>query len=351
MRVNRCSRLLISDAVDIEYLSGFSASRAFLLIAPAFNVLCTDFRYREAADRFCAADNRRTSWRSVSFGKIGFSFLAPFVPPGSAVGFRSDVCTVDEMEKLKKALRGVRFVPLSAPIAGLACSKTAAELSAMKKAARIGDAAFARFFRSLRPGVTERDAAAAFDRIALALGSEKCSFDTIVLFGARTSLPHGRPGGRRLKKGDLVLIDAGCTVRGLCSDMTRTAVFGTASLRQREIYAVVQQAQTAALSAARSGMAALSLDRAARSVIEQAGYGAAFGHGLGHGVGRRVHEPPRISAQSREILQQESVITIEPGIYLPGFGGVRIEDMVVLTGNGSRLLTHAQRSLRELNAS
>lgn len=347
MRECRCTHLLINDAASIEYLSGFASSRAFLLVSPRCNCLGTDFRYSETARRFC---NANRAWRFVPADKPDFSFLTPLVPRGSAVGFQSDVLTVDEMEKLKKALarRSVRFAPLAGRIAGITCSKTDAELAAMRKAARIGDEAFARFFSALRSGTTERAAAAAFDRIALELGSEKSPFDTIVLFGTRTSLPHGRPGGRNLKKGDLVLVDAGCTVRGLCSDMTRTAVFGTASRRQRKVYDIVWRAQAEALRAARAGLAASALDRAARSVIEKAGYGPAFGHGLGHGVGRRVHEPPRVSSQSKEILKEGSVITIEPGIYLPGFGGVRIEDMVVLAKNGARLLTHAPRTFLEL---
>jgi Xaa-Pro aminopeptidase len=348
MRQRGCTHLLVTDAAGIEYLSGFSASRAVLLVTPRSNLLFTDFLYREAAARFCASGRRQAAWRAVPIDKSGFSFLAPFVPPGSAVGFQSDVLTVDEMKSLAKALRRVRFVSCADGIARISCSKTGAELSAMKEAARIGDAAFAELFRVLRAGTSEREAAAAFDRIALELGSEKNAFDTIVLFGARTSLPHGRPGSRKLVKGDLVLVDAGCTVRGLCSDMTRTVAFGAASPRQRRVHTVVRQAQAAALRAARAGLAAASLDRAARSVIEKAGFGAAFGHGLGHGVGRRVHERPRISSKSKEILQEGSIIAIEPGIYLSGFGGVRIEDMAVLSKKGCRLLTHAPRKLVEL---
>jgi len=350
MRKYRCTHVLITDPIDIEYISGFCSSRAALLVAPENDFLLTDFRYREAAEKFCAknlsAAGRR--WRFVPIKENGFLFLAPLVPPGSVVGIQSDVVTVDEQVKLKKALRGVHFVSISGEISGLALAKTQKEVRAMQKAARIADQAFARFLRLLRPGITERDAAAIFDRLAVELGSERCAFDTIVLFGERTSLPHGRPGRHKLKKGDLVLVDAGCTAGGLCSDMTRTMVCGTPSPRQAELYGVAKKALAAALRAARAGIIASSLDRAARSVIEKAGYGPAFGHGLGHGVGRRVHERPRVSSQSKEILPQGSVITIEPGIYLPGFGGVRIEDMVVLHKNGSRLLTHAPRELVEL---
>lgn len=345
MRKHRCTHLLITDPVDIEYISGFSSSRAVLLIAPGNNFLSTDFRYREAAENFC---KKKRAWRFVPINENRFLFLAPLVPPGSVAGFQSDTLTVDELEKLKKTLRGVRFAGISGEISDLALSKTGAEVRMMQKAARIGDKAFARFLHLLRPGITEREAAAVFDRSAAELGSEKCAFDTIVLFGKRTSLPHGRPGRQKLKKGHGILIDAGCTVQGFCSDMTRTAVYGEPSPRQRELYGIVRKAQAAALRAARAGITASSLDSAARSVIEKAGYGPAFGHGLGHGLGRRVHERPRVSSQSKEILPQGSVITIEPGIYLPWFGGVRIEDMVLLSRNGARLLTHSPRKLIEL---
>jgi len=346
MREHRCTHLLITDSSSIEYLSGFSASQAVLLIAPKTNTLFTDFRYEESARRFCSADRL---WKFVPVKGYGFSFLAPLVAPGSAVAFQSDAVTVDELGKLKRAVPHARFAGVPREISALGIVKTKTEAAAMKKAARIAETAFAQFLRRhLRSGITEREAAAMLDCTCAALGSERCAFDTIMLFGERTSLPHGRPGNNRLKKGALVLADFGCTVDGLCSDITRTAVFGTASRRQREMYAVVRQAQAAALRAARAGITASSLDRAARSVIEKAGYGKAFGHALGHGVGRRVHERPRVSAKSKEVLQEGTVITIEPGIYLPGFGGVRIEDMVVLNKNGSRLLTHAPETLIEL---
>ncbi|MGA2507011.1 MAG: aminopeptidase P family protein [Chitinispirillaceae bacterium] len=345
MREKGCSHLLVTDAVTVEYLCGFSSSRAAICVAPKDIFLCTDFRYREAAVRFC----KKNGLRFVLVDGNVFSFLAPIIPPGSTAGFQSDVVTVDEMATMKKALRRVRFVRMADAIAGLTISKTAAEITAMEYAACFADRAFTRLLRLLKQGVTERETAANFDRLASGLGSERPAFETIVLFGERTSLPHGKPGGRKLKKGDFVLVDAGCTIRGLCSDMTRTVVYGKPSPRQEALYGTVRAAQAAALRAARAGIAASSLDAVGRSVIEQAGYGAAFGHGLGHGVGRRVHERPRISAQSEETLREGSVITIEPGIYLPGFGGVRIEDMVVLSRIGSKLLTHSPKELVELS--
>ena len=345
LRDHRCTHLLVSDTVDVEYISGFSSSHALLLISPKRNLLFTDFRYREAAESFC---KRERDWQFVLIKESDFSSIAAETAPRSRIGFQSDVVTVDELKKMEKAIARATFVPIAGDVTDIAIVKTAAEVAAMKKAAAIGDKALAHILRSLKPGATEQATARALERLCGDLGSEKPSFDTIVLFGARSAMPHGRPGSTRLKKGDFVLVDFGCTVKGFCSDMTRTAVFGKASTRQREIYATVKRAQTAARKAARSGMAASALDAVARDIISQAGFGEAFGHGLGHGVGRRIHERPRVSTKTPTPLLPGSVVTIEPGIYLPGIGGVRIEDMVVLNSRGARLLTSSPRDLLEI---
>lgn len=344
LQSHRCSHILVTDVVDVAYISGFLSSRVLLLISSNKNVLFTDFRYKEAAERFC---DKKGVWKFVLIKEDDFSFLAPFLSPRSRIGFQSDVVTVDELQKMQCALPATRFVEIPQKISDCSISKTPPEIAAMTKAAGIGDRAFARFRQSLRPGITEAEAARLLERLCNELGSEKSSFDTIVLFGARSALPHGRPGASRLKKGDIVLVDFGCTVSGFCSDMTRTFCFGTASPRLRELYDVVQRANAAGRKAARPGITTCALDAVARTIIKEAGFGEAFGHGLGHGVGRRIHERPRVSAKTSDLLQVGSVVTIEPGIYIPETGGIRIEDMVVLTATGSRLLTHSPRDLFE----
>jgi Xaa-Pro aminopeptidase len=345
LRTHRCTHLLVSDSVDVEYISGFSSSRALLLISPGKNLLLSDFRYREAAESFC---KKERAWQFMLLTQDDYTALAAQVAPRSRIGFQADAVTVDELGKMEKTLPRSRFIPIAAEISDIAIAKGEKEIAAMKKAASIGDKAFSRILPMLKPGVTELAIARALDRICGDLGSEKPSFDTIVLFGARSAMPHGRPGPARLKKSDFALFDFGCTVNGFCSDMTRTVVFGKASTRQRGIYAIVNKAQTAARKAARAGMAASALDAVARDIIAGAGFGEAFGHGLGHGVGRRIHERPRVSPKSPATLQAGSVVTIEPGIYLPGEGGVRIEDMVALTPTGARLLTASPRELLEV---
>jgi Xaa-Pro aminopeptidase len=228
--------------------------------------------------------------------------------------------------------------------------KTGREIALMKQAAHIGDAALSRTLPLLKEGMTEREAAFLLEDHCRRLGSEKPSFDTIALFGERSALPHGTPTQRRIRKGDWVLFDFGCTVGGFASDMTRTAVFGPASPRQKKIYGIVFEAQQKAREAVREGARASSVDACARGIIEAAGWGDNFGHATGHGVGRRVHEPPRISRTNKSPLEAGAVITIEPGIYIPKFGGVRIEDMAVVRKDHGEILTDAPRELREITA-
>ena len=343
----RCTHILVSDAVDVRAVCGFHASNVYLLVSPGRCCLCTDFRYRQAARRFC---RMRRQWRFVEIAQGGFSFLAQCIRRGSTLGIQSESMTVDSFGRIRAVLRGVSLVKLPGAVPGLSVAKTPAEVAVIRRCATIGDAALAWTVRRLKKGITEREAAALLEDRCRRLGAEKMGFDTIVLFGPHTALPHGEPADRRLATGDWVLFDFGCARDGLCSDMTRTFVFGRAGARQRKIYAIVLRAQARARAGIRAGMRARDADRLARSVIAAAGYGNYFGHGTGHGVGYRVHEPPHLSRTSAEVLVQGAVVTVEPGIYLPGFGGVRIEDMVHLAGTGAEILTGFPRELIELGA-
>ena len=345
-----CSResltsILITDPVDVAYIAGFTSSHAALLIHSRKNRLFTDFRYQTEAINFC---RRYPEWNFKPVASSLTESAAAYIAPGDIVGFQSDRMTVDELKEFKKSARGARFVSCSMALNDLLQARLHGEISAMERAARVGDAAFKRILGDIHPGVTEQGLAHRLEGYCSDLGSEKPAFDTIVLFGNRTALPHGRPGERKLKRGEFVLIDFGCTVDGFASDMTRTVVVGKATRRQRAIYKIVQDAQQRARERAHAGMKACAIDALARTPITEAGYGEQFGHALGHGVGRRIHEAPRISAQVSLIVPPGAVITIEPGIYLSGFGGIRIEDMVVVRQNGVRLLTHSSRELIEI---
>ena len=339
------SHILISDLIDIEYLTGFRSSNALLLVSNRNNLLFSDFRYKESAERFCSEN---PAWKFKLVKEQLYGSLCRHVIQGSRVGFQSDHLSVDTYNELRKNCKGSSFRSISPEISEIFVSKTPREIAAMKKAASIGDEAFQRLLGEIKAGMTEVQVARRLEALCSELGSQKQSFETIVLFGARAALPHGKPGKKKVTNGDWILVDFGCTYNGFCSDMTRTVVFGKAGTRQRSIYSIVKDAQEQARSAAKAGISAKALDAEARIIIEKAGYGKEFGHALGHGVGLRIHEKPRVSPHVSEAIPKNSVITIEPGIYIPRFGGVRIEDMIVLQKNGSGLLTHSSRELIEL---
>jgi Xaa-Pro aminopeptidase len=340
------SHILISDLIDIEYISGFKASNVTLLISSRRHIIFTDFRYRDVAQKFC---RKNTLWQFVEIKGKDYSFLKVFIKGRKRVGIQANVLTIEEYDNLKKRLKGVKLVKLGADISDISIIKKKSEIRLLQRAAAIGDKSFNALIQLIKQGMTEKNVADILLGLCKENGSEKPSFDPIVLFGSNSALPHGMPSKRKLKSGDWILFDFGCTVQGFGSDITRTVVFGTASKRQKEVYSIVKAALGNACTAVRPGVKAGTIDRCARSVIEDAGYGDAFGHATGHGVGlRRVHENPRINKDNERVLEKGMVFTIEPGIYLPRFGGVRIEDMVVVTEKGSRALTKATRDLLEI---
>ncbi len=340
-----CTHALVKDCADVEYISGFKSSNAMLLVSQEKNVLFSDFRYQTAAQEFCERDDK---WEFVMIDKENFGFLSQYLENGSRVGIQTNVLTMDQYRELKRACKKVRFVRFSQQINSLSTQKTATEIAHMERAAHIADTAFKSVLNSVVLGMTEFELAKSLETMCRDYGSEKPSFDTIVLFGTRAALPHGVPGKQRLKKGDIILFDFGCTIHGMCSDMSRTVVAAKASAKQKEIYEIVRQAQSRALSWVKAGRRCRSIDKKAREFITQAGYGDHFGHATGHGIGLRVHENPRINSTNSFILQENCVITVEPGVYLDTTGGVRIEDMVQVTSHGFNLLTHSPKSLIEL---
>jgi Xaa-Pro aminopeptidase len=340
-----CTHLLISDLIDVEYVSGFRSSNAAILLSAKKMLLFSDFRYKDAAEDFCS---KNPEWKFILVKEQFFGLLATYVPKNSILGFQTDVLTVNKYNDLKKSLKtGQKLRSFSAEIIDVLVSKTEHEIEMMKKAAQIGDKALKKLLPFIKPGVTELQVARKLERLCSDGGSEKPSFDTIVLFGKRAALPHGKPQADvQLKSGDWILIDFGCTYNGYCSDMTRTFIHKKASLVQKEIYESVLDAQLRAVSSASVGMKASELDRIARNSLKNDGLGIEFGHALGHGVGLRIHEAPRLSQYVDSVLQENSVITVEPGVYSADFGGVRIEDMIVLRSDGTvDVLTHFPKDL------
>jgi Xaa-Pro aminopeptidase len=345
-RRSGCDAILVSDPVDVVYSSGFKSSNAYLLVSKKERLLFSDFRYRSAAQAFCRAN---TSWQFSEIRESAYGFVAAHLPKGARVGVDAAALSLEVFDRLVKNNRGIAFVKLHGDIAAVATVKTPAEIRAMARAARIADRAFAELLIGIRLGQTEAEVARRLDALCLTHGSEGAAFDTIVLFGARSALPHGAPGTRRLRRSDWILCDFGCRCAGFCSDMTRTMTAGPANDQQKKIYHIVHEAQRRARCAAKPAMTTAQLDAVARDYITESGFGDYFGHATGHGVGRRIHEKPRVAKTDTTRLRPDMVVTIEPGIYLPRFGGVRLEDQVVITDAGIRTLTNTPRRLLELS--
>lgn len=329
---------------DNQYLTGFSGSTSAVLVSAEHKVFFCDFRYTEQAAQEVA-------------GYPVEQVDGPLLPAlaGRLVQWQAKSVTYDpanltvaQLTLLQKTLGGV-LKPLAGPVLELRTTKVSGEVDAVRAASALAEGVLADLLPTLRAGVTERDVAARMEYEFKCRGAQGASFDSIVLFGARSSLPHGKPGDRALQSGDIVLMDFGCRMDGYCSDLTRTYAFGRIPGEWfGTIYDLVLTAQEAALRAIRPGMRCCAVDAVARDIISKAGYGNHFGHGLGHGVGIEIHEEPRLRRDSDVVLEEGMVVTVEPGIYLPGQGGVRIEDLVVVVEGGCELLSHAPKGLRVL---
>ncbi|PZN13494.1 MAG: Xaa-Pro dipeptidase [Bacillota bacterium] len=341
--------LLVGSPANRRYLSGFTGSSGWLLITADRAELWTDFRYLEQAAAqapgFEIVRHEPDVYRHLGrrIQELGLGRL----------GFERDHLTYAQWERLRGALpEKVEMVAVGGWIEELRRIKDPAEIAAIRQAARIADEALLEVLADLRPGVTEREVALQLEFAMRRRGAEGVSFDLIVASGPRSALPHGTASDRVIEAGDFVTIDYGALYGGYASDCTRTVVVGPAGERQRRIYDIVLEAQRRALAAVRPGATGAEVDRAARAVIEEAGYGDHFGHATGHGVGLEVHEGPRLAANGRDdVLAPGMVVTVEPGIYLPGWGGVRIEDLVVVTENGGEILTRVTKEFLQLAVS
>lgn len=336
--------LLILKQENIRYLTGFTPSNGMLLVGSNKMYLLVDFRYAEQAQKeVCEI-------RVVTFKTFPGEVLKELIAEikGEKVGFESHVFTFDYFEKIKSSSGRITFKPLANLVENIRAVKEESEIEKIRKAAQIGDKAFEHILPFIKEGVRERDLAIELEFFMLKNGAEKESFDIIVAFGERSSMPHAVATERRLKFGDFIKLDFGATFQGYHSDMTRTLVFGRANQKQKEIYGIVKRAQEEALAAIKLEIETEKIDSAARDYISKANYGEFFGHGLGHGVGLEVHELPILKAGSRDILKAGMVFTVEPGIYLSDFGGVRIEDLVVLRDDGVEILTRSPKELLEL---
>ncbi len=338
--------LFVTHLPNVRYLTGFTGSFGALLMLRRRDVLLTDRRYDQQATAECVGVEVELAMEGVVPGAgrvLADAGLLARPAPAARVGFEPTGLSWAEGERLCDLVPGAE--PLPPFVEEERVVKDDAELACMRAAATAGTAAFTDVLTRLRPGITERQVAWELESAMRRHGSEAPGFATIVAFGEQTAEPHHRPTDRALRRGDLVTMDFGATVRGYRSDMTRTVAVGPPPARLREVYALVQEAQAAGLAAVRAGAAAGDLDRACRQVIEAAGHGTAFAHPTGHGVGLEIHEAPRVRQGAADLVDPGTPLTIEPGVYLPGLGGVRIEDLVVARDGGYELLTTAPKDL------
>lgn len=335
--------IVISQSENRRYLSGFTGSAGFLLISRERAMLATDFRYVEQAGaqapdfEIVKTEGELSKWFPHLVSDLGASKL----------GFEARDLSFSTYRQFTEAIRGIakgiNLVPTEGLVESLRAVKEAEELEYLEKAAALADAALEEVLPRVHPGVSEKEVAWELERTLRQNGSEPLPFDIIVASGPNAALPHARPSDRVILSGEPVVIDLGARVGGYASDITRTICLGQGDETFARIYDIVLGAQLTAMATLEGGMSGEQVDRLARTVIEQAGYGDDFGHGLGHGVGLAAHEEPRLGPGSGAILAPGMVFTIEPGIYIPGWGGVRTEDMVVLKNGRAHQLTKTKK--------
>lgn len=332
---------LLTFVPDIRWATGFTGSNAVVLVRQDQVHFVTDGRYDEQA---------RQEVQGAQVHVPGYAlhqYIAEegWLGPGDYVLFQSDHVTVSEHRRWNTVYEDVRWQGEPRVLARSVAQKTEVEIAIIRRAQAITEAVWTDILDLLRPGLTEREVAAEITYRHLQRGAERMAFDPIVAAGPNAARPHARATDRPLEHGDVVLVDMGGMVEGYASDMTRTVVLGAFPPDFPEVYDVVRQAQENAIDAAEAGIASDALDAVARSVIEAAGYGEAFSHSLGHGIGLQVHEWPSVSYRSDDPLPEGAAITIEPGIYLSGDYGVRIEDIIVLRDGGCDRITRASKEL------
>lgn len=336
--------VLAYSAENRRYLSGFTGSTGYVAIGRGGASFITDFRYKEQAAKQCANYDIIIQSNNLS------ETLAQVLVKNNIkrLGIEEDFMTVAFYEEIRKAMPGIQLIPASGIFAKLRIRKEPIEVENIRKAAAIADEAFRHMLDYIRPGLREDEAALELEYFMKKKGASGTSFESIVASGVRSSLPHGTATEKTIENGEFLTLDFGCVYNGYCSDMTRTVFIGKATDKHRKIYDIVLRAQLEALKAIKPGVTGRSVDSTAREIIKKEGYGEYFGHGLGHGVGLAIHEEPRLSLLGETILEPGMVVTDEPGIYIPDFGGVRIEDLVLVTENGAEVLSRSPKELIEL---
>ena len=338
--------MLISDLKNVRYLSGFTGSSAMLLVTGKGSFFFSDFRYMTQAKRqvkgFKIIQVARDSTQSIAAELKRLKLKALAIEAGAL--------TYTQFLYLKRGLSGVKLVPIVEDPAYIRMVKSPSEIKKIQSAIHVNKLAFNKILRFICPGQREDEVAFHLERFIREAGGEKLSFDTIVASGTRGALPHGIASSKKIQRGELITIDFGNIVEGYCSDETCTVGLGHLDNKQKDIYTIVKDAHDFALEKMRPGMTGQAIDKISRDHIEKKGYGKYFGHSLGHGIGLNVHERPMVSPGSSDIIKEHMVFSVEPGIYIPNWGGVRIEDLAVCTPRGGRVLSEISKNLKIIDA-
>lgn len=341
--------VLLQSEVQLIYALGETAFEGkLLLFRDATAVFLTDGRYIERAEVLLAPKGFTVSLRPADMTEAAYLAQLLNAHQATAVLFEDDYLTLRQYERLKESLPQIKWLPIGERLSLLRTRKSEEEIACIEKAQRIAERALHDLLPMLQTGITEKAAAAKLDYLMAVYGSEQPSFQTILLFGERASMPHGVPSERKLQLGDVILVDFGAVYNGYHSDMTRTFAYGSASAAFREAYGAVLRAQSAAIAQARADLPCRIMHEAAASSLTEAGLNQYFTHALGHSVGLEIHESPAASPRCEQVLEDGVIMTVEPGVYLPGQFGIRIEDMVVIHGDTPRNLTNFSKQLQIL---
>ncbi len=342
MSVQDLDAFLVTDILNVRYLSGFTGSTAVSLVTKDDAILITDFRYAEQAEGECPGMRIQlveSHWVAGAEQAIESSKV-------QTIGFESHNLNFHDWSELAAVIANRRFVAQDDLVGRLRYIKDPAEIDILREAVRIADLGYEHIIGFLKPGIEEREIALELEYFMRKNGAEKEAFETICASGPRAALPHGRSSERKIGEHDLIVLDFGAKYEGYHSDITRTVMLGSPDGKQQQVWNTVRDAQEKAIAAVRPGISGGDVDSIAREYISSRGYGQYFGHGLGHGLGLDVHDGRILGRRSEIVLEPGMAVTVEPGIYIPGWGGVRIEDDVLVTDTGAEVLTKSPKILR-----
>ena len=333
---------LVISPENRRYLTGFTGTSGWVLVTQQEAYFFTDFRYVEQAHE-----------QVKDCQIVRLDQFSPYLTVRQkmedldlyTMGIESERCTVEEFQALKNQFGTKAIQPQARLVEDIRMIKSPEEIEMIAQAEHIGDEAFKHILGYIKPGVTEKEIALELEFFMRRQGAQALSFDSIVASGTRSSLPHGTASDKKVAVGDFVTMDFGCIYNGYCSDMTRTIAVGKVDERQKEVYNLVLKAQLEALAGIKAGVIGKDVDALCRAVYREAGCLSYFGHGLGHSVGLEIHEEPRFSTKDEHVIQENMVMTVEPGLYYPNWGGVRIEDLIVIKEDGYENLTHSPKEL------